>query len=137
MAHAVLEICDHTERSNSRGGSPPVCVTVVLATFQEVLVPVVIGLLIKDPCTIHHYTGMELAELQGVVNRWAVHNALCCLASKILFVIESDLPGLSIYLEQITKNLKTIQLWIVYGCKSLVLLFNLGSNQPVVFLTVL
>lgn len=110
MAAPVLELCDHAEGSNSRGGGAPVCIIVVLATFQEVLVSVVVGLLVEDPCTIHHHTGVELTELEGLVNRWTILNTFCCLASKILFFVESDLPGLSIYLE-IVRELKLMKLW--------------------------
>lgn len=56
----ALEICDHPEGSSSRRGGAPVCVVVVLASFQEVLVSVVIWLFIEDPGTIHHHTGVEL-----------------------------------------------------------------------------
>lgn len=100
----ALEICDHSEGSSSRRGGAPVRVVAVLAPFQEVLVSVVIGLLIEDPCTIHHHTGVELTELEGLINRRAVYNTLCRLASKILFIIESDFPGLSIHLEQVKKR---------------------------------
>lgn len=99
MAAAVLELFDHAERPHSRGGGAPVCIVGVLATFQEVLVSLVVGLLVEDPCTIHHHTGVELLELEGVVNRWAILKTLCHLSSEILLVVESDLPGLSIYLE--------------------------------------
>ncbi len=105
MATAVLEFCDHSEGSYSRGGGSPVCVVWILATLQEVLVSIVVGLLIEDPCTIHNHTRVELTELEGVVHRWAILNTFCCLPSKILLVVESDLPGLSIHLERV-KELK-------------------------------
>lgn len=101
----ALEVCDHSEGSSSRRGGAPVRVVAVLAPFQEVLVSVVIGLLIEHPCAIHHHTGVELTELEGLINRWAVYNTLCRLASKILFIIESDFPGLSIHLEQVKRRL--------------------------------
>lgn len=101
MVAAVLELFDHAEGSHNRGGGAPVCIVVVLATFQEVLVSVVVGLLIEDPRTIHHHTGVELPELEGLVNRWAILNALQRLAAKVLFFVESDLPGLSKHLERV------------------------------------
>lgn len=102
MVAAVLEIFDHAEGSYSRGGGAPVCIVVVLATFQEVLVAMVVWLIIEDPSTIDHHTGVELPELEGLVNRWAIFNTLCHLTSKILLVVESDLPRFSIYLERVT-----------------------------------
>lgn len=109
MVTAVLELCYHAEGSHSRGSGAPVCIVGVLATFQEVLVSMVVGLLKEDPRTIHHHTGVELPELEGLVNRWAILNTLCCLASEILLVVESDLPGLSIYLER-DRELKLMKL---------------------------
>lgn len=109
----ALEICDHPEGSSSRRGGAPVRVVVVLATFQEVLVSVVVGLLIEYPRTIHHHAGVELTQLEGLVNWWAVDHTLCCLASKILFIIESDLPGLSIHLQQV-KEKRSINPLTVY-----------------------
>lgn len=99
---AVLELFDHAERSHSRGGGAPVCVVGVLATFQEVLVSLVVGLLVEDPRTVRHHTGVELPQLEGLVNRWAIFTTLCCLTSKILLFVEFDLPGLSIHLGTIT-----------------------------------
>ncbi len=109
MVAAVLELSDHAEGSHNRGGGAPVCIVVVLATVQEVLVSVVVGLLIEDPRTIHHHTGIELPELEGLVNRWAIISALYRLAAKVLFLIESDLPGLSINLERV-RELKSMKL---------------------------
>lgn len=56
----ALKICDHPEGSSSRRGGAPVRVVVVLATFQEVLVSVVVGLFIEYPRTIRHHAGVEL-----------------------------------------------------------------------------
>lgn len=122
LVTAVLELCDHAEGSHNRGGGAPVCIVVVLATFQEVLVSVVVGLLIEDPRTIHHHTGVELAEIEGFVNRWAILNALCRLAAEVLFVIESDLPGLSINLERV-RELKLMKLCLCFVSESLDLFF--------------
>lgn len=104
----ALKICDHPERSSSRRSGAPVRIVVVLATFQEVLVSVVVGLFIEYPRTVHHHAGVELTQLEGLVNWWAVYDTLCSLASKILFIIKSDLPGLPIHLEQIFKK----EVWI-------------------------
>lgn len=68
MVTAVLELCDHTKGSNSRGGGAPVGIVVVLATFQEILVSMIMGLLIEDPSTIHNHTRVELTELDCFVN---------------------------------------------------------------------
>lgn len=106
MTSIDLELSDHAEGSCSWGGSAPISVVVVLATFQEVLVSVVVGLLIQDPGTIHHHTGVELLDLQGIIHWWAVIGTLCRQTSKVLFVIESDLPGLSIDLEKKQRSSK-------------------------------
>lgn len=98
---AVLKICDHAEGAHSRGGGTPICIVVVLATFQEVLLSVIVGQFVEDPSTIHHHTGVELPKLEGLVNRWAIVNTLYRLTCKVLLFVESDLPGLSIYLERI------------------------------------
>lgn len=76
MVAVVLELRDHAEGSGSRGGGAPVCIVVVLATFQEVLVSAVVGLLVEDPGTIYHHAGVELPKLEGLVNRWAILNTL-------------------------------------------------------------
>lgn len=99
---AVLELCDHAEGPHSRGGGAPVCVVVVLATFQKVLVAVVVRLIIEDPSTINHRAGVELPELQGLKNRRAIFTTFCHLTSEVLLVVESDLPGLSVYLKRVT-----------------------------------
>lgn len=101
MVAAVLELFDHAERSHSRGGGAPVCIARILSTFQEVLVSMVVGLLVENPRTVHHHTGVELPELEGLVNRWAIFNTLHCLTSEILLFVEPDLPGLSVYLEKV------------------------------------
>lgn len=101
MLAAALELCDHAEGSHSRGSGAPVCVAGVLATFQEVLVSLVVWLLVEDPRTIHHHAGVELLELEDLVNRWAIISTLCHLTPEILLVVESDLPELSIYLERV------------------------------------
>lgn len=93
---AALEFCDHSEGSCSRGVGAPVCIVGVLSTFQEILVSMVVWLLIQDPCTIHHYAGAQFPKPEGLINWWAVFDTLSCLASKILLVVESDLPRFSI-----------------------------------------
>lgn len=117
MAATVLQLCDHAEGSYSRGSGAPVCIVGVLATFDKVLVPMVVGLLVQSPCTIHHYTGVEFPELEGFIHWGAVLHTLCCLAAEILLVVESDLPGLSIYLERVRKYMMKSLLYLV--CESL------------------
>lgn len=101
MVAAVLELCDHAEGPHSRGGGAPVCKAVVLATFQEVLVSVVVGLLVEDPRAIHNHRGVDFLELEGLVNRSAIFNTLRHLTSEVLLFVESDLPGLSVHLERV------------------------------------
>lgn len=62
-----LELFNHAKRSNSRGGGAPVGIIGVFSAFQEVLVPLVVGLLVEDPRTVHHHTGVDLPELEGVI----------------------------------------------------------------------
>ena len=100
--NSALELFDHAERSHRGGGGAPVCIVGVLATFQEVLVPAVVGLLVEDPRPVHHHAGVELPQLEGLVDGRAVFNALRRLTSKLLLVVESDLPGLSIHLQIVT-----------------------------------
>jgi len=105
---ATLELCDRAEGPGCRGAGAPVCVVGVLATLQDVLGSVVVGLLVEHPGAVRHHTGVELPELKGLINRRAVLNTLCCLTSKTLLVIELDLPGLSRHLERI--ELKMVKL---------------------------
>lgn len=95
----VLELFNHAEGSDSGGGGAPVGVIGVFSTFQEVLVSLVVGLLVEDPGTVHHHAGVDLAELEGVVNRWAVVSALRRLTSEIPLAVKPDLPRLSVHLE--------------------------------------
>lgn len=92
----------------------------------------VLGLLVEDPRTIHHHTGVELTDLEDLVNRWAILNTLRCVAFKILFVIESDLPGLSIYLERVKElKLMKVRYYLISELFMDVPGFTLSSNLQV------
>lgn len=63
-----LELCNHSEGSSRRGGCSPVCVAMIFSLVKEILLPVVVWFLKEDPCSIHHHTRMELAELECLKN---------------------------------------------------------------------
>jgi len=111
VATAGLELCDHAEGSRGGGGGAPVREVAVLAPFQEVLAPLVVGPLVEDPGAIRYHGGVDFPELEGLENRRAILGALRRLAFETLPLVEPDLPGLSVYLERVseTKLMKACQ----------------------------
>ena len=95
----VLQLSDPAEGAHTGGGGAPVSVVVVLAAFQEVLLPLEVGLLVQGPGAICHHAGVDVAELECLRNRWAVLSPLGHLTSEILLIVKPDLPGISINLE--------------------------------------
>ena len=60
----VLELCDPAEGAHTGGGRAPVGVVAVLATIQEVLLPLEVWQLVQGPGAIRHHAGVEVAELE-------------------------------------------------------------------------
>ncbi|TNN42685.1 Gamma-crystallin M3 [Liparis tanakae] len=84
---AGLELRDHAEGSCGGGGGTPVREVAVLAPFQEVLAPLVVGPLVEDPGAIRYHGGVDFPELEGLVNRRTILGALRRLAFETLPLI--------------------------------------------------
>lgn len=76
----------------------------VLAPLQEVLVPTVVGEVVEYPGTICHHTGVGLAHLVGIINRWAVIRALHHLPTKVRPLVQPQLPRTTVDLQTQAKH---------------------------------
>lgn len=72
----------------------------VFPRLQQVLPPPVAGHLVEDPAALQHAAGVDLLEVQAVLERGAVLRDLHHLASAVLPLVQSDPVGAALWIQQ-------------------------------------
>lgn len=97
-ARGWSKLSDPAEGANTRRRCPPVCMLPILSPLEQILAPLVVGEVVKDPNPISHRTRVHLAQLVGVIDRGTIIRTFHHLSTEVWPLIQPQLPCVSINL---------------------------------------
>ena len=96
----LIEIHSPPQGAHSGTCSPPVMVAPVIPRPQQVLPPPVVGHLVEDPPALQHIEGVDLTEVEALMERGAVLRDLHHLASVVLSLVDPQPVGTGLWVQQ-------------------------------------
>lgn len=85
-----INVLNTSEGAHGGVHGVPLCAAVVLATLQQVLAAAVVGMLIKDPGSVHHVTRADLRATEAIIHRGTVFVELCHVTLEVGILINPD-----------------------------------------------